>query len=1190
MPNTTTGPAFSSQPSAAVVPVASLFAGDIHRRIEEVIKVDQTKEEILAEEIGEYIATDSICQHFIRILERYQETPNKPHEGIGVWISGFFGSGKSSFAKLLGLALDNRMILGETAAKRIGARTKNAKIQSLLAGINELIPTHAVIFDVATDRGIQSANAHLTGIAYRMLLGSLGYAKDLDLAGLELALEEKGELEAFKTKYKEVYQKDWDEEKNFVAFSLTEASYIMHLLKPVPFTSPDSWQVGAQNREDITPNLLADRAVKMMAKRKPGKSLIFVVDEVGQFVARDNQKMLDLQALAESLGRAGRGKMWLFVTSQEKLDAVVDDFTGARAEFSRMRDRFALEVHLEPSDISEVAGKRVLAKNAAAESALRSEYDRHHGSLEIQTRVEAKVQLPALTPQTFIDLYPLLPYQIRLMIDVVTGLRSQGGTIRHVGGANRTIIKLAQQLLIHPSSNLAAAPLGELARIDAIYDLVRDNIDSEIRQKITDIATSVPHPFAQPVAKAVCLLQFVKTVPRTAENIAAALYPALGADSRLTSVQEALDALEKALMIRRGDDGYRIPTPAEDDWERVRSSFVPKPGEANKIYETALLSFWKPQPVYQHLTRSFHAGLSVRDHERVSGDVSVNVFLTDSQEEFNRCAGEVRKRSQSETKTLFWVVRTGPNMSALVTQIHRSDSILARPHEKSSEILIAEEEKDRAENIRLLRIAMEEALLSGHVFFQGNDRSATEQDKTVPQFVTEKLKSCIPAVYHRFSEAAVNIQESDLIRLFTDQNLNGLPAVYAKLKVLEDHNGMPRFRADSGPLAEVLARIKQRSDYGQQATGAYLASEFAKEPFGWEFDTVRALAACLLRAGKIEVTSRGEIIDSHQAVQAQSTFKNNNFFKQAAFRPKTEEVSTEDVVRASIAFQDVFGQAMPELEAAAAAVAIRQRLEPLEETFREVYNLLLQNSLPGADVIGQALNHAKAIRTGKQSQAVHTFLTSHQQLRDAIARATALRNALTEPALAILAKARQLLNGPWSFLENEGDLAESFRADGANLREYLSRERFYEEIPAIDQAAARLAAEFERRKEAAVADRAKAYTAALTRLQATPGWTSLEPAQQARVQAPLEQRTAAKPVPCPSIPELRADCAACDGRLAEAINEMMRILDGNRVVRLRAGDFFSGGVESAPQLETALKALREECERLIGEGKKIFIA
>src|SRR5207253_7729455 len=121
------------------------FAKDIHRRIEEVIKVDQTDDEILRDEIDEYVITDSIQSHYTGIFELYRETPNKPHEGIAVWVSGFFGSGKSSFAKMLGLSIANRHVAGESAGDRLARRADEDRFAVLLKTINEQIPTHAVI-------------------------------------------------------------------------------------------------------------------------------------------------------------------------------------------------------------------------------------------------------------------------------------------------------------------------------------------------------------------------------------------------------------------------------------------------------------------------------------------------------------------------------------------------------------------------------------------------------------------------------------------------------------------------------------------------------------------------------------------------------------------------------------------------------------------------------------------------------------------------------------------------------------------------------------------------------------------------------------------------------------------------------------------------------------------------------------
>src|SRR5262249_19207734 len=189
------------------------------------------------------------------------------------------------------------------------------------------------------------------------------------------------------------------------------------------------------------------RANELMKRRRPGQTLMFVVDEVGQFVARDVQKMLDLQAVVQNLGVKGRGKHWIVVTSQEKLGELVSGLDDKKIELARLMDRFplSLQVHLEPSDISEVTSRRVLSKNANAQAALGKLFDEHRGRLTEHTRLTADIRLPELSRDGFIDLYPLLPYQIDLVIQVVSGLRTQGGASKHVGRANRTITKLAQQ-------------------------------------------------------------------------------------------------------------------------------------------------------------------------------------------------------------------------------------------------------------------------------------------------------------------------------------------------------------------------------------------------------------------------------------------------------------------------------------------------------------------------------------------------------------------------------------------------------------------------------------------------------------------------------------------------------------------------------------------------------------------------
>ena len=1176
--------------------VSGLFANDINRRIEEVIKVDQVDEQIVRDELSEYVVTDSICSHYTEILERYQETPNKPHEGIGIWVSGFFGSGKSSFAKYLGLALENRNLMGTGSAELFGQRTGNAKTQVILKNISAQIPTRSVIFDVSTDRGIRTGNQTITEIMYRLFLQSLGYARDLDLSELEITLEEDGNLDAFKDKYQEIFNKDWDVEKGKIAIAVQQASRIMHELDPSTYTQVDSWRESALKRADVTPGSLAERCIELMLRRYPNQNLVFVVDEVGQFVARDVQKMLDLQAVVQNLGRVGRGRLWLVVTSQEKLTELVGGLDSRRVELARLMDRFPLQVHLEPADISEVTSKRVLSKDAEAEKLLRDLFSQHRGRLTDNTRLTADIKLPELTTESFVDLYPLLPYQIDLIINVVSGLRTQGGASKHVGGANRTIIKLAQQLLIHPDVTLAEKPVGTLARIDQIYDLVSGNIGSEIRGKIDEIPKQVSHPLAQRVAKSICLLQYVRSIHRTAENIAATLHPRVDADSQLPDVKAALDELLKSHKVRLGEDGYRIPSPVEDDWERQRTSISPKPGEESRLHAEAVTSLWQPQHSYNFLdTKIFKAGLYINGKSVQEGDVPFHLMITSLSPDYATTVEEMRKRSQAETKSIFWVLQLDEAVDRETVELFRSKEILSSKERgaqtKDETALVGEEKRRLKRHQDELKRLMKQALLSGSVFFRGNDRSPDDTVVEVSRAVSNVLSQALPEVFDRFEEAAVKPQDAKkaLEAVLTTENLRGLNAsVFTDLHLVRDEGGKPVFSTESGPLAEVFSRIENRTSYGEVANGRYLADEFGKEPFGWDFDVVRLFVVALLRAGKIDATSKGQVLENALSVDARNIFTNNNLFRQASVRPKVG-IDFGQVVEAYSHFQDVFGRDVPELEQSVVANAIRSEVERCEAELQPVYNQLVQNHLPGVEVLRSALDEMRAIRMGKEDRVIQAFNSTHKQLKEAIKRGAELANTLTEPRLHDLQRARDVLTQLWPVLREEPDVEVTYQEQATKLTDLMAKESFFKYLPEIDQTTKTIETKHKQQHDIAVQARTEAYAEALNQLRSTPGWEQIDPDQQERVSRTLVSRSNMSDCDRLSVSMLREQRSACSGLLKQAIEEMLRLLDGNRLERVEASSYFSGGIETEEQLESALSGLRDRCVELLAAGKKILV-
>ena len=394
--------------------------------------------------------------------------------------------------------------------------------------------------------------------------------------------------------------------------------------------------------------------------------------------------------------------------------------------------------------------------------------------------------------------------------------------------------------------------------------------------------------------------------------------------------------------------------------------------------------------------------------------------------------------------------------------------------------------------------------------------------------------------------------------------------------------------SESGPLAEVYSRIGNQYDYGITSTGKSLADEFAQDPYGWEFDMVRLLVVALVRAGKVEATSKGQTIDSALSIEARNTFENNNLFRQSSFRPK-KGVEFGDLIKASEAFKNAFGKELPELEQGAAAAAIRDEAARRVPGLQEAHSRLLAHQLPGVDVLAKALEQLRAIRSRSDESAVIAFNGCHSELKEAIRRAAELQQALTEPALLDLKRAREALDTPWSFLQSEPDLAEDVRDAALRLEDTLKRETFFRELPAVDQLARVVDDAYGQRLRDALTARAATYGEAIKTLESTPGWHELDEDQRRRVAGPLVSRAQAsleRPIP---IPELRADLDACPARLDRAVEELLQIQEGARLVKVSVGAYFSGGIESEEQLDASLDALRDACLHHLGAGKKVLI-
>jgi hypothetical protein len=319
---------------------------------------------------------------------------------------------------------------------------------------------------------------------------------DFDIAELEIELEAEGKLDQFIQTCKELYG-DWSIVRKG-AQRLSRASAVLHKLEPKTYGSADSWAHSQRNRDAaITVSKVVSRTFELWSRRRKGKALVFVIDEVGQHVARSGDKIEDLRATVEEFGKVGKNLLkqhkisapcWIIVTSQEKLEEVVAAIDSKRVELAKLQDRFSHPIDLAPSDIREVATKRVLAKKPEAAPALEKLFSENSGSLNAALRLERTHRRTDINAADFIQFYPYPPHYIDLCIGIMSGIRLQPGAPRHYGGSNRTIIKQAYEMLVSDRTGFAKKPLGTLVTLDKVFELVEGNLSNERRTDIHDVS------------------------------------------------------------------------------------------------------------------------------------------------------------------------------------------------------------------------------------------------------------------------------------------------------------------------------------------------------------------------------------------------------------------------------------------------------------------------------------------------------------------------------------------------------------------------------------------------------------------------------------------------------------------------------------------------------------------------------
>ena len=350
--------------------IKDMFAKDINRPINGVVKVQQTDEECIRQELEEYVITHELRRHFGDLLESYSEALDVPTDKVGVWISGFFGSGKSHFLKMLSYLLSNRMVCGKRAIEYFEDKFEDP-LMAATAKRCVSVPCEAILFNIdSVDTPGDDKTAVLRAFT-REFYDHLGYyGADMRLVRLEQAIDKKGRREEFRAAYERLTGGSWLEERADYDFNQDDVICALAQAGVMSEEAAVRWFDGSQSAEPSVDMLVDD--ISAYVERRAGECggnfrLLFMVDEMGQFIAGDVSRMLKLQSFVEEVGARCQGRVWVMVTGQEAIDEITN---VAGNDFSKIQGRFNTRLSLSSSSVDEVIKRRVVAKSPAARADL----------------------------------------------------------------------------------------------------------------------------------------------------------------------------------------------------------------------------------------------------------------------------------------------------------------------------------------------------------------------------------------------------------------------------------------------------------------------------------------------------------------------------------------------------------------------------------------------------------------------------------------------------------------------------------------------------------------------------------------------------------------------------------------------------------------------------------------------------
>lgn len=835
--------------------IQDLFAKDINRSINGVVKVQQEDDESIKQELSEYVVTRELQGHFATFFESYESALDVPTDKVGVWISGFFGSGKSHFLKMLSYLLANKEVAGKRAIDYFDGKVLDPMVAAKMRRCAE-VPTEAVLFNIDS-KGSQwktgdTARTALLRTFERVFFENLGfYGEDLKLAKLEDRIDQQGKTAEFRAAFARLSGGVWEEDRAGYTFFEDDVVAALQSVLGMSEQAARHWFDGSED-DVIAPDAFAERVQKYVDARAAQHGgqfrLLFMVDEAGQYIGDDVSLMLNLQTLVEELGARCQGRVWIMVTSQEAIDEVA---MVVGDDFSKIQGRFNTRLSLSSSSVDEVIQRRVLEKTPAARAVLEHEFDGQSAVLKnLFDFTGSRGDLVGYASQSeFCDTYPFVSYQFKVLPDAMEEIRKHGVKAQHMSTGERSMLSAFQE----SAQAVQREPLSALVPFWRFFDTISKDLEHGIIRVVDNAqrAAEAGHVLREEdvrVLKLLYLIRHIDYIKPTLGNISVLMIDRMDVDkvALRESVKGSLDRLVGENYVARQGDAYNFLTDEEQDIAReIAATDVEAAAVIDSIKKVLFESVYTPRklrrgandfPFDRYVDGSIH-GLS-------QGGMKLSV-VTMANDLARASDGELALRSSREALVVlsddadYWDIIQN---AAKIRKYIRTKNVSALP--PSTQNILRNKQNEAAFCDKEAAQLIENAVVHARCAVDG--RMVQVRATNAKQVFERVLEELVGAIFTKADYIGAPAESDEDIRRI----LRG--GAQESLAGMEGGNA----RA----AEEVTRFLETQERTHQQTTMEDVQRKFQAEPYGWRDIDVACVVAGLVAAQNATVSYGGQVV------------------------------------------------------------------------------------------------------------------------------------------------------------------------------------------------------------------------------------------------------------------------------------------------------------------------------------------